>query len=1232
MDIGELAAILRQRPAEVAEALLGKPTVRTRREWRWGRKGSLSVVVGGPKAGSWFSHEDGIGGDMLALVERELGRDRGLEWARRRFVGADPSPVPIQRRDKPELEVDAEAIKRQGRASDLAAKSVPISGTPGEFYLRNRGINPGTWPDCIRWRHRTWGGIGPDGQHIAGGAVVVVATDSASKVKATQSIHVTAEGQKAPADLCHGVVKRTAGTLSGAAVRLPGATPIILAEGPETALSIWYATGRETWAVLGVSNFASADIPSGDTVVIAKDADQPGAASHHAIDRAAEALGGRGVKVLVAKPVLAGFDKADFNDVLLAEGQAAVVAMIEAALPWEAPAGDACLPYFDGARLLADEAAALLLSTFTDFLQRADRALRMREEINAAVLAAEEDSDRMADMVIAAGGHGANPRARYREICAAAKLRAKADPTKDELEGVDDRVRRVLGRRSAREAEGEVRRRWATSNEGYPFPPRLEVKATAGLGKTSNLGVLLNSDTKWLEGRRTHLFADRHALIDKLCEAYPTARVIKGRAQHNADGSRMCKRWRAADAIRHGFLRVLGNLCDNGYTRCPHYAECPWIAQWQDHRPGIVIMPSSYLAIHKPCGFPPPDLAVVDESAIGALVLEPFSVSPANIRQSRLIGGLGASVQHRKTGLAVLEALEQPGSELRALRERGITADAVRGAAKWLTEAAGGGPAISPTMADAEIIRRMDNWRAAELHKIAVMFEALADEIGLQREGAHGVAMRPTKVYVGKAGATAEIQDRIHVFRAATAVLPAEGALLLLDADANKLVNERLFGGMLESVEIRARRNSEVIQVMSTKLTETELTAQSETGERKRRQLRDLFAREARGGKKVLVVTYLDLRCELTGENRGDKLPVSCRYGDVDIAHFGNVRGYDDFKSYDTVIVVGRFQAPPQAYEDIARAIYAADPEPLKFLGGDAGSGGWKKERRGYAVKSGAASVDVDVHPDPRVQALVEIGREAETAQAIDRLRLVFRDFPGRVLLLSSLVVDVEVDKLATWAEIAAGDDPIEVALDRQDGILPLSAAWLHGTMPDIFTSERSAERAAAEVINRQKRNKESYIADLAVYRLQGQRKPSKALVTGDMREIAGRLAAKRKSWIASMEVGDEFFAWDISPYPARLGPMTAEESQRFGEAWQNGTMLEFSRWFRSPRPANVVIDREGRRWFGRPGRASEFAPETMRVADADPGVDISAWPWPKASATVATPVVEFVIGERPVA
>jgi putative DNA primase/helicase len=45
----------------------------TRSEMRWGRRGSFSLQLDGPKAGLWFDHELGRGGDIIDRMKLERG-------------------------------------------------------------------------------------------------------------------------------------------------------------------------------------------------------------------------------------------------------------------------------------------------------------------------------------------------------------------------------------------------------------------------------------------------------------------------------------------------------------------------------------------------------------------------------------------------------------------------------------------------------------------------------------------------------------------------------------------------------------------------------------------------------------------------------------------------------------------------------------------------------------------------------------------------------------------------------------------------------------------------------------------------------------------------------------------------------------------------------------------------------------------------------------------------------
>ena len=91
--------------------------------------------------------------------------------------------------------------------------------------------------------------------------------------------------------------------------------------------------------------------------------------------------------------------------------------------------------------------------------------------------------------------------------------------------------------------------------------------------------------------------------------------------------------------------------------------------------------------------------------------------------------------------------------------------------------------------------------------------------------------------------------------------------------------------------------------------------------------------------------------------------------------------------------------------------------EPLRVLQDKSGSQPYTRESRGYrGVQRG--SVQVQVHPDRRAQLLLEQVREAESEQALDRLRLLRGEGKQRqVYVLSKVPLNVTVDYGWSWAE-----------------------------------------------------------------------------------------------------------------------------------------------------------------------------------------------------------------------
>lgn len=111
--------------------------------------------------------------------------------------------------------------------------------------------------------------------------------------------------------------KMMLGSSKGGAVMLSNLQrdePLIIAEGIETALSVYAATGLPTWAALSASGMINVEVPPPDVtpeIIIAADNDRAGIA---AANKLADRLLKCGHKVKIATPPKSG---TDFNDLLL---------------------------------------------------------------------------------------------------------------------------------------------------------------------------------------------------------------------------------------------------------------------------------------------------------------------------------------------------------------------------------------------------------------------------------------------------------------------------------------------------------------------------------------------------------------------------------------------------------------------------------------------------------------------------------------------------------------------------------------------------------------------------------------------------------------------------------------------------------------------------------------------------------------------------------------------------
>jgi hypothetical protein len=571
------------------------------------------------------------------------------------------------------------------------------------------------------------------------------------------------------------------------------------------------------------------------------------------------------------------------------------------------------------------------------------------------------------------------------------------------------------------------------------------------------------------------------------------ARVVRGRGAvdpRTNDADTMCPRHLVVNRAAAMGVNVQKAICDNG---CPLRFSCGFQRQataLRENTSGLFLMASDYLWL--PCPAPRPDIVIVDESVIDK-AKETVSFDPSRIVADELwAGGDLEEAMGRRLALLVRAAVvEHPGRELAFLRERDVTVAAVREALSHLATREEAQPAVDGYMSDRTIAGILDAVEAREILKVLRLFRQIRRELPQSRARLNSVWFDPdAKVTVG---GEVERQPRVFVSAVRTLRLPQEVPILGLDGTGSIDLNRRVFGERMTVERFPVPRNAEVWQVTSKTFSRQSITGTDRRGNpispkkmseaaRLRRQVLDLL--KMLPGQ-VLLATYKQAEEIL----RPDLPPH------VQTAHFGALRGLNAYEHCETAVVMGREQPSAQAIEALTRPFCATDPEPFIPVGE------YVLQSRGRRIRNGGPNVaEVQVHPDTRCQAMLEQVREAEIAQAVDRVRPVFRR--RRIIVLTNIALDLTVDHALTWPELRPGQFAYAFA---RHGVLPLSAGDLCRGFPDLWPAVKDADNALAPLRNYLKTPNNISIwgfqvvfpgCRLAIYRRAGQRGPAaRALV-----------------------------------------------------------------------------------------------------------------------------------------
>ena len=562
-------------------------------------------------------------------------------------------------------------------------------------------------------------------------------------------------------------------------------------------------------------------------------------------------------------------------------------------------------------------------------------------------------------------------------------------------------------------------------------PPSLAIKASAGLGKTSKIikrcldsGAFLGNVEFYVPSHAlsAELEVDLKARLDVNLskyeiEGFSRISVILGRSKASKEGVPLCMKPKEADKLGKLGISVNKTLCnDNVGNTCEFYDGCLYQKQFadeilptssnpsiaaeievqggltmiEDFRPAVRVMAHTHLFLHTRDDLPAPELIVIDESFF-SVGIEEHSIELVELLMSE-----------GKVAKQVLDALLTKEPLIDLLRANGLTSYTLRNEANKYDQPTNLG--INPSTTSSVQVKDID--QAEPLSKLGLMFTMLADEMSLFDRGVcHSVRL------AGKGKKT-----HIKLSRRMPMTIPRNVPLLFIDADLNKNILDQ-FRPSVPVVDISVERLGTVIQITDKTFSLNNLTGSSHSVLFS--QTEDFIQRIKATGGSTLIVTNKDVRLKLTNEDESN-IPMIGDYHGASIIHFGNLRGLNEFKEFDNVIIIGRNEVPQEAIEQVAGGLWWDSEDGLALSATSAD--GMSYEKRGYTDRQSAGKgTGTRVHPDKRVQMIQEQKRECETTQAIDRLRLLRPNKDGssrNVFVLSSVPLDLTVDHLISWERL----------------------------------------------------------------------------------------------------------------------------------------------------------------------------------------------------------------------
>jgi putative DNA primase/helicase len=1030
---------VRVRVRELALELLGKPGLRTPDEWRWGRKGSLSLVMSGERAGLWFDHELGQGGGFAGLVAHHLrmGRREALEWIAGRVGVTLPSVSGRTNAAEAILltlansRPKAQPVRDDGPAKNAAERAARI--------WNHAEPAPADHPYLVA-KHVTPLALRADEQ----GRLIVPLQDADSVLHSLEFI--SADGAKR---YLAGGAKRGHFAVVGqepAPLSTPEG-PILVCEGWATGASLSMATGHTVIAAMDAGNLLPvaealrSRFPEADLVVVADNDDKPGRMANPGVVAARKTAAATDARLAI--PTIPG----DANDLFCAEGIEAVATLVASAARIPQPG-----PAYAEPALSVDEARASLADAITRFMEDVRHWWAGVDE--PAILTAQSGE-----------GEAAHPWFDFNDVQMPPPLLGlpvdvglgKTSATREATAGLI--ASRALG---GRKVVFAVPRHDLGAEQVTVFR-EMGVSAMLWKGRTAPDPVPHNPEQL--------MCLDPGAPFDALEVEHPVEQSC-------------CK-------LRQDGVTLL----------CPLYGKCSYQRQKPLAMESDVIVCAHDSLFHmKAEAIGTVGLLVIDEGFWQAGLrgldgkakltldgLEPVRSSPVcyDGKNKLHIANTADLVAARMKLWKALHVSEPGVLRQGLLAATGLTVEECRTAAgleRRRLRSAGLHPGMDPAERRARIAKIMppDGMPWAPPGRCAILWLILAEALENGHDAA-GVELFHDRTEAGSVKSL-RLRWRSRLRGGWAAGVP----ILHLDATLRPELVEPYLPYMEIGALVAARQpHVRVRQVTQSPTSAKALTPLAEAPARDQKaaatHLRDLMAwirlraRQCHRPDTDMDVLVIGQKAAV-GALRAKDLPPN-----VDAVHFNGLSGFDRWGGVRCLIVLGRTLPAPTTAEWSAVAINGRVPVPNPE---DAGWWYPLSEKRLRLASGRTLPLMVETHADPIAEAIRWSICEGELIQAIGRGRGVncTAETPLEIDLLTDAVLPLTVQEVVSWQQIS----PSRHDLMALDGVVLENAADMARCFPDLWPSRDAAKKDS------QRRGTNCYYKDLYNSKLS----PSSAWVT----------------------------------------------------------------------------------------------------------------------------------------